>query len=326
MSIYFLDLNDKKNLFNLSLDSVKSTDGINTRTATITITGLNEVRHKNDDFATFADPGQQAFWVIGRLVVTFANYKGSGSQIIYNNGEQTFQLLLENINPPPISKVAIFFEDFLDVDRDAAQTKPMNQRGGKIVMPGDAIFEKEFHTIPSNTAFNVTVAKQMSDGPALYTEPIRGFAAPLWYIGGKNSDCLGEIESLFAFPVQKRFTNHAKLETFTLSEIIAKDPAFAFGNTERFAAISGWSGLRGSKGAQTLNDSRNVDPPWNLVAELENGAAVINCPNGEARSIGVMQRPSVANNLSLVPVQTDTVWQQTREILIKFNKSETPLT
>ncbi|MDR3285359.1 MAG: hypothetical protein LBS83_01600 [Holosporales bacterium] len=227
----FLDFKNPNHFFDISVNSVKTTEGINTQIATFTITGTgNKIAHT-----------QQSLWVLATIMPQDSATKDVFLQ--YNNGEQSFAPIpVFPIIPRPVSNLSIIFKDFLS-------TQNIGEVSEKI------LFEKDFSQI-EDSAFLSIVSEDIKH--PVYIEPISGKAMPLWCVGGYYQDCcdLEEIESLFIFPVQKKNAQEIIINTYSFSEIVKKDPQFAYGNTERFAMVQ-------------------RDSPWNLVSEIEKGKAIL---------------------------------------------------
>ncbi|MDR0633089.1 MAG: hypothetical protein LBF84_03035 [Holosporales bacterium] len=235
----FLDFKNPEHLFDITLDSVKTTEGVNTAIATITMIGKNAIRQGKMP---------ESLWVTAKICPTFA--KSHNVTLRYDNGMKKFSpipVFPANAagnaakNKNIVSKIKVVFSDFISERLEQCCAQPLSE----------ILFEKDFPEIASNTELRIS---SKGTTPPIYFEPLNGPAIPLWCIGGYYSNhCpLSRIESLFVFPLPKRNQEMA-LKTYHFSEIVEKDPDFALGNTAHFAAVQG--------------------PPWNLVAEIEKGQA-----------------------------------------------------
>jgi hypothetical protein len=240
----FLDFRNPEHFFDITLDSVKTTEGINTGIATVVMLGKNT----SCDGQESALNMPESLWVTAKIFPTFVT--SQNVTLLYDNGVRKFApipVFAGNSSKNIVSKIKIVFRDFT------------HDFLGQIASTSEVLFEKNFPELPSNTELRIS-----SHGTVrpFYSEPIEGTAIPLWCIGGYYNDhCpLFQVESLFVFPVSKG-NQEISARIFPFSEIVEKDPDFAHGNSAHFAAVQ--------------------CRPWSLVSEIERGGAVLRVQCGD---------------------------------------------
>ncbi|MDR1907938.1 MAG: hypothetical protein LBQ43_03705 [Holosporales bacterium] len=186
----FLNCRHIDDLFQISENLVRPTDGFNLNDATIC------VRARNPLAAT------SCVRVIAKIVPT---YVPLNVFITYDIGKLHFERIPFK-EAQVITNVQLCLEQIIDGNSNGIQTGD--------VQHGQILFEKAFPNIPPGST--LTVSHSATRIP-VYSKPEAGTALPLWHIGGMwNGE---EIESAFIFPQKNlRASTEAKIVCVFLSQ------------------------------------------------------------------------------------------------------------
>ena len=239
--INFLDFNNMNHLYDINVDSVKNTDDINTKSAAIYIYGIgNNINCENYDSLKSIVVKANIEPIYSKMKDIYLDYDDG---INYFKNVPIFPLTKQN---SIISSINIVLKEIVNLE---------NYNFKSLESFDHLLFKKDFQGISNGSILKIS-SKGLKQ--PIYTQPFVGVSTPLYSVGGYYHDfCnLSNVENIFIFPMQKNGSKEISIEEFSLSEIISKDPEFAFGSTEKF------SNVQGAK-------------PWNLVHEIENGKAIL---------------------------------------------------